>query len=140
MAAPASGRAARARRQTGCVVCGPDNPNGLRIRYETGDDGGVAAEWIPARRWEGFEGVIHGGIVSTVLDEAMSKAVAASGCEALTAELRVRFRRPVNSGETYAIRGWIVERRKRRITAEAALTGPDRAEHAHAWAVFLGLK
>jgi acyl-coenzyme A thioesterase PaaI-like protein len=77
-------------------------------------------------------------VVSTVLDEAMSKAVAA-GCEALTAELRVRFRRQVVSGGTFLIRGWIRNRSKRRIEAEATLTAPDGTEHAHAWAVFLAL-
>jgi len=76
--------------------------------------------------------------VSTVLDEAMSKAVAAR-CEALTAELRVRFRRRVATGATFLIRGWISNRTKRRIATEATLTAPDGTEHAHAWAVFLAL-
>lgn len=130
----------RARRQRTCVVCGQDNPRGLRIRFEPGDDGSVTAVWDPERCWEGFEGVVHGGIVSTVLDEAMSKAVASAGCEALTAELRVRLRRPVTVGGSYRIRGWIVDRLKRRIRTEAGLTGPDGAECAHAWAVFLTLR
>ncbi len=140
MAAAAAGGRARARGRRTCVVCGPENPRGLRVRYEAGDDGSVTAGWNPERCWEGFQGVIHGGIVSTVLDEAMSKAVVAGGCEALTAELRVRFRRPVASGGAYRIRGWVADRVKRRIRTEAELTGPDGAEHAHAWAVFLSLR
>jgi acyl-coenzyme A thioesterase PaaI-like protein len=131
---------ARARSQRTCVVCGQDNPRGLRIRYEPADGGAVKATWNPEPCWEGFEGVVHGGIVSTVLDEAMSKAVAACGCEALTAELRVRFRRPVTAAGGYRIRGWVVDRLKRRIRTEAELSGPDGAECAHAWAVFLSLR
>jgi acyl-coenzyme A thioesterase PaaI-like protein len=87
--------------------------------------------------WEGFRGIVHGGVVSTVLDEAMSKAVAATGSEALTAKLRVRFRRHVTSGDVFLIRGWIVKRNRRLIEAEAVLTAPDGTEHAHAWASFL---
>lgn len=77
--------------------------------------------------------------MSTVLDEAMSKAVAATGCEALTAELRVRFRRHVTSGHSFLIRGWITSSTKRKIEAEATLTAADGTEHAHAWATFLAL-
>jgi acyl-coenzyme A thioesterase PaaI-like protein len=77
--------------------------------------------------------------VSTVLDEAMSKAVAAAGCEALTAELRVRFRRHVTSDGVFLIRGWIAKRGKRLIETEATLTALDGKEHAHAWATFLAL-
>ena len=72
----------RARTQNGCVVCGQDNPYGLRIQYVLGHDGIISAEWRPTENWEGFEGIVHGGIISTVLDEATSKAVAAMNYEA----------------------------------------------------------
>jgi acyl-coenzyme A thioesterase PaaI-like protein len=77
--------------------------------------------------------------VSTVLDEAMSKAVAGSGEEALTADLRVRFRRHVTSGGVFVVRGWVVKRRKRVIRTEASLTAKDGTECAHARATFLTL-
>jgi acyl-coenzyme A thioesterase PaaI-like protein len=99
----------------------------------------TAITWTPNSAWEGFRGIIHGGVVSTVLDEATSKAVAATGSQALTGELRVRFRRHVASGDVFLIRGWIVKRNRRLIEAEAALTAPDGTEHAHAWATFLAL-
>ena len=129
----------RARTQNGCVVCGQDNPYGLRIQYVLGRDGAVTADWRPTESWEGFEGIVHGGIISTVLDEAMSKAVAAMNYEALTGELRVRFRHHVAAGETLRIRGWVVEKAKRLVRAEAVLTAADGSERAHAWARFLAL-
>ena len=129
----------RARTQNGCIVCGQENPHGLRIRYVREPDGAIAAEWRPTKDWEGFEGIVHGGIISTVLDEAMSKAVAAMNYEALTGELRVRFRRHVEAGETLRIRGWIVEKVKRVVKAEATLTAANGSERAHAWARFLAL-
>ncbi len=129
----------RAEPQSCCFVCGADHPAGLRIRYQPNPDGSVAAHWTPGSAWEGFRGIIHGGVLSTVLDEAMSKAVMHAGCEAVTGELRVRFRRPVAPAETLRIRGWILERRKRLIAAEASLTASDGSERAHAWASFLAL-
>jgi acyl-coenzyme A thioesterase PaaI-like protein len=129
----------RARTQNRCVVCGQENPHGLRIHYVRERDGAITAEWRPTEDWEGFEGIVHGGIISTVLDEAMSKAVAAMNYEALTGELRVRFRCHVEAGENLRIRGWVVEKVKRLVKAEATLTAADGSERAHAWARFLAL-
>ena len=78
--------------------------------------------------------------MSTVLDEAMSKAVASIPREALTAELRVRFRKPVRSGMCLQIRGWVSQQRKRRVSTEASLVGPDGTEYARGWAAFLELE
>ena len=132
--------ALRARAQSRCFVCGPDHPNGLHIAYRMSSDGTTTALWTPDSNCEGFRGIVHGGIVSTVLDEAMSKAVAASGCEALTGELRVRLRRRVAPGEVLSIRGWVTGRKKRLIETEATLTDGSGAERAHAWASFLTLR
>jgi acyl-coenzyme A thioesterase PaaI-like protein len=129
----------RARSQGACFVCGQDNPHGLRIKFEIQASGEATATWAPNRTLEGFRGIVHGGVVSTVLDEAMSKAVAATGCQALTAELRIRYRRHVTSGESFLIRGWVDTRNKRLIETEATLTALDGTEHAHAWARFLTL-
>jgi uncharacterized protein (TIGR00369 family) len=128
-----------ARSQSACFVCGQDNPQGLHIRFEREGSGELTANWTPRPECEGFHGIVHGGIVSTVLDEAMSKAAAATGTEALTAEIRVRFRRHVSTGRVFQIRGWIIKRSKRLIETEATLTAPDGTEHAHAWASFLTL-
>jgi acyl-coenzyme A thioesterase PaaI-like protein len=128
-----------ARSQSACFVCGQENARGLRMRFQRDPDGRIAAEWMPEPAFEGFRGIVHGGVVSTVLDEAMSKAVAATGTEALTAELRVRFRHHVTTGDVFEVRGWIVKRNKRLIETEAVLAAEDGTEHAHAWARFLSL-
>jgi hypothetical protein len=96
-----------------------------RIRYDRGGD------------WESFQGTIHGGIVTTVLDEAMSKAIIAREWEAPTAELRVRFRGRVSPGERLHIQGWVIEKQRRRILTEATITTTAGEERAHAWATFL---
>lgn len=132
-------RQLHAERHSACFVCGQDNPAGLQIPFLHLENGDMTAVWTPGSAWEGFRGIVHGGVVSTVLDEAMSKAVAATGSEALTAELRIRFRLPVHSGVTFHIRGWIVRRSKRLIETEATITSSGGTDHAHAWASFLAL-
>ena len=62
-----------AQSQDACIVCGPNHPRGLRITYEQDSSGSSTASWIPTSEWEGFRGIVHGGIISTVLDEAMAK-------------------------------------------------------------------
>lgn len=131
---PAAGRCPQG--QSACIVCGPDHPYGLRIGFELASDGSIGAHWTPTEDWQGFPGIIHGGIVSAVLDDAMAKAVATVGA-ALTGELRVRFRHPVTPGQELRIRGWIVERTRRVIRAEATLTAAGGREYAHAWSTFL---
>ena len=130
----------RAQTNPKCVVCGAENTGGLRLQFRACEPGVVEAQWTPSVEWEGFRGIVHGGVVSTVLDEAMSKAIAGMHCEALTAELRVRFHKPVNSGTTLAVRGWVCHKAKRRVETEATLLEPNGSILAHAWATFLELK
>jgi Thioesterase superfamily len=124
-------RPGQLQRNPSCVVCGTQNPNGLRIEFVR-DANGVRANWSPAEGWESFQGTIHGGIITTVLDEAMSQAVISNDWHALTAELSVRFRRRVAPGDALQIRGWIKDRRKRRIRTEASLTAESGQELAPA--------
>jgi acyl-coenzyme A thioesterase PaaI-like protein len=126
----------RVEEHTGCVVCGVDNTTGFQITYTTETAGTVSAHWIPTIRYEGFKGLIHGGILATVLDEAMAKAVVSLGLEALTGELRVRFRHHIEPGEPLQITGWAVSHRGRIIKLEAALCTLAGEERCHAWGVF----
>jgi uncharacterized protein (TIGR00369 family) len=119
-----------------CVVCGHQNPHGLQLTFRV-DGKCVTAAWIPGTNSESFQGVIHGGVISTVLDEAMSKAIIAQGLEAFTVDLRVRFKQKLHTGEAVQIRGWVVQQQKRRITAEASICSIAGEEHAHAWGTFL---
>ena len=127
------------RPQTVCFACGASNANGLKLQFRVDDDGSVIADWTPSNVWEGYQGMIHGGIVSTVLDEAMSKAVAAAAKPALTCHLEVRLRRAVAPGESLVVRGWVVKKRKRYIRVEAQLCDRLNVERAHAWATFLAV-
>ncbi len=125
-----------ARLNPACIVCGSTNPKGLRIRFRQCIDA-ICADWTPTGDWESFQGTIHGGIITTVLDEAMSKAIIAREWEALTVDLRVRFRGRVAPGEGLHVRGWVIGKQRRKILTEATLTTTAGEERAHAWATFL---
>jgi len=120
-----------------CVVCGSQNPLGMQIQFAKNGADAVTATWTPSSAWEGFKGLVHGGILTAVLDAAMSRAVVASGLEALTCEMRVRFRGHVEPGERMHVRGWVGSHRGRKVTAEACMCTPDGDERLHAWATFL---
>jgi acyl-coenzyme A thioesterase PaaI-like protein len=126
----------RVEEQAGCVVCGIENATGFQLTYTTESVGRVSALWTPTVRYEGFKGLVHGGMLATVLDEAMAKAVVSLGLEALTRELRVRFPHCVTPGESLRISGWVVSHRGRLLKAEAALSTQDGEERCHAWGVF----
>jgi acyl-coenzyme A thioesterase PaaI-like protein len=92
------GRPLIVRDDHGCFGCGRLNPRGLRLAFHTLPEAlgpGVWAPFEPDRELEGYAGVVHGGIVSTVLDEIMAWALYERGIWAVTAELSVRFRRPI---------------------------------------------
>ncbi len=77
-----------------CFGCGPENASGLQLRFSPVGDGSVRSETVLREEFQGWQGVAHGGIVTMLLDEAMAHAAFAAGHLAVTANIRVRFKRP----------------------------------------------
>lgn len=99
----------------GCFVCGTDNPLGLRLRFIAEADH-VVTRYRPRPEHAGFRQTVHGGLTSTVLDEAMVWACgAATGKLAYCAELAVRFRQPLRPESEYKVVARLVENRRNRI-------------------------
>jgi acyl-coenzyme A thioesterase PaaI-like protein len=121
----------------GCFGCGDDNPIGLRLRFAA-DGEGVKASFVPAAEHQGFDDVVHGGIISTVLDEAMAWATAHAGIWAVTGEMRVRFRQALKFGEPTTAVARVTGTRGRLVTAAAELQlDRDRTLIATASATFV---
>jgi acyl-coenzyme A thioesterase PaaI-like protein len=120
-----------------CFGCGDNNPIGLRLRF-TPDEDGVKALFTPGAKHQGFHDVVHGGIISTVLDEAMAWATAYAGLWAVTGELRIRFRQPLRIGEPTIVTARVIGVRRRLVTTAAELVlDHDRSPIATASATFL---
>jgi uncharacterized protein (TIGR00369 family) len=105
----------------GCVVCGHDNRHGLHLHLNVDEPSGVVtAEYVPRPEHIGFEGIIHGGILSTVLDEAMVWCATWAGKRFCVAgEMNVRFRRSATVGQKLTIEARIGSLRSRMIETEA---------------------
>lgn len=80
---------------THCLLCGAQNPLGLRLNFSPDVDGCVSASFKGQWLLQGYNGVLHGGVISSLLDAAMTHCLFYRGIEAVTAELVVRFLRPV---------------------------------------------
>jgi uncharacterized protein (TIGR00369 family) len=92
------------------------------VEFELSDDGGVEAVIECNESLEGYRGLIHGGVISSLLDAAMTNCVFARGDVALTAELNVRFRHPVMVGPPATVRARIERRYRSLYFASAELT------------------
>ena len=90
-----------------CFVCGRKNHGGLGLKFKLLDNGVVETEFDCVESLEGYEDILHGGIISSLLDGAMTHRLFANGVMALTAELLVRFRHKVNTGTPLKIQAWI---------------------------------
>jgi uncharacterized protein (TIGR00369 family) len=121
----------------GCFGCGAANPQGLHLSFTHVDDG-VRATFTPLAVHQGYEHVVHGGIISTLLDEVMAWAVAAAGIWAVTGEMQVRFRRPLHVGETVTLHGAVTDIRTRAISASGqVMREADEQVIATATALFV---
>ena len=120
-----------------CFGCGDDNPIGLRLRFAADGDG-VKASFTPNPEHQGFHDVVHGGIISTILDEAMAWATAHAGVWAVTGEMRVRFRQPLEFGELAIVMARVSGVRGRLVNTAAELVlDRDRSPVATASATFV---
>ena len=105
-----------------CFVCGRDNPAGLGVDFEIDRERrSISAKFTPSDIYQGYEGIVHGGILSTLLDEAMAKLTVSLGIPAVTAEMTVTFKAPAAPGEELFVSGRLTHETRRLIQAEAKI-------------------
>ena len=112
---------------SGCLVCGRDNPHGLRLDlYVDPESAAVRVEFTPRPEHIGFQGVVHGGVLATVLDEAMVwSATWAARRFCVCAELTTRFLREAAVGRALVVETKVESSRSRLVLTTAAVR--DRA-------------
>jgi acyl-coenzyme A thioesterase PaaI-like protein len=104
-----------------CYVCGQQNERGLRVRFSPHPGGGSRAEYVSREEHAGWPGIIHGGLLFTLLDEAVAWALIYSGLHGVTAKAEVKFRAPVHVGVELAVHGWLIEPARRLARARAEI-------------------
>ena len=107
--------------QNRCFGCGPANPVGLHLEFLLAEDGLVVCLVNIPDTYEGPAGYLHGGIIATLLDEAMSKAVRARGKTAMTRQMEIDYLRPVPSGAPIRMEGRVVSSEGRKHWTEAKI-------------------
>jgi acyl-coenzyme A thioesterase PaaI-like protein len=78
-----------------CIVCGNANPASLHLKFRRGENGCVTASFRGNELLQGYTGILHGGIISSLLDAAMTHCLFHEGIRAVTGDLSVRFLHPV---------------------------------------------
>jgi uncharacterized protein (TIGR00369 family) len=120
-----------------CFGCGQANVNGLRLEFLLAPDGAVVSLPVVADAFEGHPGFLHGGIIATLLDEAMSKAVRALGRPSMTRKMEVDYLRPVPSGTPLRIEGRVVRNEGRKHWAEAVVVNEEETALARGQGLFI---
>jgi uncharacterized protein (TIGR00369 family) len=112
-----------------CFVCGRQNPIGLQLEfYEDHESNEIKAEVTVPDVYQGYPGIVHGGIISAILDEVSGRAMMIEGGEdALFATLRltIRFRRPTPTETPLTAVGWVEQASRVGTRAAAEIRLPD---------------
>ena len=107
-----------------CYVCGAKSPEGLRIEFERIPGGSSIARHTFEARHQGYDNIVHGGILAAVLDDTMSHAIISLGLMPVTVEMTTRFRKPTYVGEEMTFEGHVTKVGRRFVDASAVGRGP----------------
>lgn len=122
-----------------CFACGKNNPIGLKLKYHTENNTGIA-EFTPDVVHQGFMGITHGGLVATLLDEVMAKLLCDLQKPAVTVEIKLSLRQPARIGEKLLLKSEIEEERSRGIKCRAEARREDGTLVAQSHALFMRMK
>jgi uncharacterized protein (TIGR00369 family) len=103
-----------------CFVCGADNPEGLHCRF-TPSEGSAEARYVIRPEHQGYAGIAHGGILATLLDEAMVYAAVSLGRWTATAEMTVRYVHPAPTDQPLTITAEVTRHQRRLVECRAEI-------------------
>jgi acyl-coenzyme A thioesterase PaaI-like protein len=119
-----------------CFVCGQHNDHGLKTRYRVEGDR-IVTVFTGDERHQGFPGVVHGGILSALLDETMGRTALFERAWVMTGRLEVRYRDPAPTGQPLTISAWPTRVRGLSVEARGEVRGPDGTLLAEGKGLFL---
>ncbi len=119
-----------------CFGCSKRNPLGLHLSFRM-ENGEVKAPFTPQAEHQGWPGFMHGGLVATMLDEAMGWVTMSHGIWAVTGKINVRYRDPVPLFQPVTVVGMIAKNRGRWVTVRAEVRSSEGAVLSEADAIFM---
>jgi uncharacterized protein (TIGR00369 family) len=121
-----------------CFACGPDNPGGMRLKFKLDDSGKrYVARFRLGKRYTGPPGHCHGGIIATILDDAMGKLNKLRNVVAVTSKMTVHYLKPVPLYKPLCVESHYIGRRGRRLTHIAHITDERGSVLARSRGVFV---
>ncbi len=96
-----------------CFACGAENPVGLHLHFVPAKNGEIECRFAAPGELQGYDGILQGGLVATLLDSAMTNVLLRCGIVARTAEMKIRFRHPVPVGKEVVVGGKLESSRGR---------------------------
>ncbi len=105
----------------GCFVCGSDNPQGLHVTFERDGADGCRALYSPPKEHCGWPGMIHGGLLFTLMDEAVAWALVYAGLRGVTARGDVRFVAPAKVATPLVVSGRVLSQHGKLVKARAEI-------------------
>ncbi len=107
-----------------CFVCGPGNPIGLKLVFRL--DGDVCrAEFTPDDIHCGYDGVTHGGIIFSTLDDVMANWIYLKGIRAFTAKCNIRYQDSLPTGTPVLLEGHCIKQKRRLIVMQGKMLRQD---------------
>jgi uncharacterized protein (TIGR00369 family) len=123
-----------------CFVCGQLNPVGFKVSFILDGDEGIHFLVKFPSIYQGYDGIVHGGLISTVLDEVMANCFFRRGVDCLTTEIKVRFLKPVPINSELKVSGKIVRKGSRIGIARGWIEDGDSTVYAESEGKFLLLR
>lgn len=120
-----------------CFACGEKNPIGMHLNFTLTGDGGIEAKYTFPKELQGYSGIVHGGMISLLLDEVMVNLPWLKMKQpVVSADIRIRFKKPLKIGEPVIARAFIDKQKKKIFWIKSALIREiDGVEIAQAEAV-----
>lgn len=119
-----------------CFICGKENPKGLKLTFES-EGGRARCEFTLSSEYQGYKGIVHGGIISAIIDEACAYATLSLGFKATTARINIRFKRPAFVGEKLIVESIAKVLRSKLVEASAEIRNQNGEVVAEGEAKFI---
>jgi uncharacterized protein (TIGR00369 family) len=114
-----------------CFVCGKKNPIGMKLDFSF-DGKTITTEFVPRKEHQGYFSIVHGGIISTLLDEVMVKLAIEMGMPAVTARMDIRLRKALDVGRKITVQAEILRDTKKLLEVRAKAVTEDNVVVADA--------
>lgn len=126
-----------------CFICGLENKDGLKLILESPAEGRVVGRFSVSEKYQGWPGIVHGGVIAAVLDEAAGRTPETEPIPKhvyLTGTMKVRYRQPVKCNTPLIVEAEMINRKGRVVTSRSRILDESRTVLAEAENIYVQLE